>query len=250
MSNIAATPCSNCIHSNGGTICKYDLKTIIDDKEKMAAPGFCREFSTTQIARMPYGITAVIYFDQGDLLSDLIKTLMHLYRQNESAPIHARDEPLDQIKQFVIMDNTLECNKDLFATLQALGLPGLRLEQELESISFEKAIHYGITRYAKSDFTLALKAGYMFDYLFDICDFSGADRYVFMKIDESQGLYLNQGFRQLGGGERFLQRVSAFDNSEDDLIVNYRDLLDEWHKERQDSIDDLHKFLKVGKYEK
>jgi hypothetical protein len=224
MYNIAATPCVECIHSNGGKWCKLKLKTILNEKkDKIIGPGFCREFSTTQMARTPYGITAMIYFDKGDPLSSLVKTLVYLNHQNKQAPARAQDEPLDQIKQYVVMDNTLELNTDLFPLLQALGLLEVRLEQEFEPISFEKAVHYTINRYAKFDFTLALKAGSMFAGLWQMCDFDENDRYVFMRVEESQGLYLNQAFQQLGGGESFLQRLSNFDNCDEDLIVNYQD---------------------------
>ncbi len=230
MDNLAGTPCENCIHNKDGK-CLKELKTTLNDKNQMIAGGFCRCFSKTMLARTPYGVAAVIYFDQGDLLSDLIKTLMNLRYQNEQAPITAQDEPLDQIQQYVIIDNTLENNTDLFPTLQALNLCGLRMEREIQPISFEKAIHHGINRYAKFDYTLALKTGSMFDGVWDICYFDESDRFVFIEIDGSQGLYLNQGFRQLGGGERFLQNLSRFDNDQEDLILTYKDL-----KQRQETL--------------
>ena len=211
MDNIASTPCSECIHNKDGK-CLEELKTTLNDKDQMIAGGFCRCFSKTMLARTLYGVTAVIYFDQGDLLSSLIKTLMSLRKQDKS---------VDQIQQYVIIDNTLENNTDLFPILQALNLHGLRMEREIEPISFEKAIHHSVNRYAKFDYTLALKVGSTFTGLYDLCYFDESDRFVFIEIDESQGLYLNQGFRQLGGGERFLERLSKFDNSQDDLIITY-----------------------------
>ena len=149
-------------------------------------------------------------FTHGTNHSGLIKTLMSLRKQDKS---------VDQIQQYVIIDNTLENNTDLFPTLQALNLHGLRMERELEPISFEKAIHHGVNRYAKFDYTLAIKVGSTFVGLYDLCYFDESDRFVFIEIDGSQGLYLNQGFRQLGGGEQFLKRLSKFDNSQDDLII-------------------------------
>lgn len=211
MDDLAATPCENCIHKKNNA-CDLELKTILNDKNKLLGPGFCRCFSKTQLARTPYGVTAVIYFDQGDLLSSLIKTLMSLRKQDKS---------VDQIQQYVIIDNTLKNNTDLFPTLQALNLHGLRMEREIKPISFEKAIHHGINRYAKFDYTLAIKVGSTFNDLYSLCYFDETDRFVFVIIDGSQGLYLNQGFRQLGGGERFLQNLSNFDNSQDDLIITH-----------------------------
>ncbi len=215
MDNLASTPCVGCIHNKDGK-CLQELKMTLNDKDQMLAPGFCRCFSKTMFARTLYGVTAVLYFNQGDVLSDLIKILMSLQRQNIEGA-----EPLDQIKQYVIIDNTLEHNKDLFNILRALNLPGLRMEREIEPISFEKAIHHSINRYAKFDYTLALKVESTFNGLYSLCDFDGGDRFVFIKIDGSQGLYLNQGFRQLGGGERFLQNLSRFDNDQEDLILIY-----------------------------
>ncbi len=215
MNNLAATPCAGCIH-NKDEKCLHELKTTLNDKDQIIAPGFCRCFSKTQLARMLYGVTAVIYFNQGDLLSGLIKTLMSLRKQDKS---------VNQIEQYVIIDNTLENNTDLFPILQVLNLHGLRMERELEPISFEKAIHHGIIRYAKFDYTLGLKVGSIFTGLdnlcsfYDLCNFDESDRFVFIEIDGSQGLYLNQGFKQLGGGERFLQNLCNFDNSEEDLII-------------------------------
>lgn len=223
MDNLATTPCAECVHSNSGKWCKLKLKTTLNEKkDKIIAPGFCRAFSKTQLARMLYGVTVVIYFDQGDLLSDLIKILMSLKQQDEVYLPYAPDETSSQIQQYVIIDNTLENNTDLFLILRALNLCGLRMERELEPISFEKAIHYGINRYAKFDYTLALKVGSAFVGLYDLCDFNESDRFVFIEIDGSQGLYLNQGFRQLGGGENFIQRLSNFDNCDEDLIIKYK----------------------------
>ncbi len=225
MDNLAGTPCAECIHNKDGK-CLQELKTTLNDKDQMIAGGFCRCFSKTQLARTLYGVTAVIYFDQGDVLSDLIKTLMNLDFQNQQTPMHDPEEPLGQIQQYVVIDNTLENNTDLFPVLQALNLCGLRMEREIEPISFEKAIHHSINRYAKFDYTLALKVGSTFNGLYNLCDFDEGDRFVFIQIDGSQGLYLNQGFRQLGGGERFLQNLSKFDNSEEDLILTYQQVVD------------------------
>ncbi len=219
MDNLAGTPCAECIHNKDGK-CLQELKTTLNNKDQMIAGGFCRCFSKTMFARTLYGVTAVIYFDQGDLLSDLIKILMSLKQQDEVYLPHSPDETLSQIQQYVIIDNTLENNTDLFPILQALNLCGLRMEREIEPISFEKAIHHSINRYAKFDYTLALKVGSTFNGLYHLCDFDESDRFVFVIVDGSQGLYLNQGFRQLGGGEQFLERLSKFDNSSD-LIMYY-----------------------------
>lgn len=247
MNNVAATPCINCIHSNNGKWCKFKLHTVLNEaQDKIIAPGFCRSFSQTQIARTPYGITVVIYFDKGNLLSDLIKTLTNLRIQNKSCQAHALDEPFDQIKQYVIIDNTLEHNKDLFDILRALVLGcEIRLEQEFEHISFEKAIHYGITRYAKFDYTLALKTESTFGDLWGICDFDITDRFVFIDLDDSQGLYLNQAFKQLGGGECFLQRLSNFDNYHEDLVVKCQDFINKRWLNSKEAIDDIYKILEV-----
>ncbi len=214
MSNIAKTPCKLCIF-NQPLRCWQGLKQVVEDQQRIA-PGWCRAFTTDKDTyySLPTTYAAFIYLDQTNDYDNLHPTIMSL--MGLQFPI---------IKQLIVFDNTgSKRNKKLHNILGSYGIDKFKLEQRLESdTSFEKAIHITLKKYAKEDYLIVLKAGSKFPKQAKLPCCLVNDRHVIWEFRDKEGIYLRKAFLQLGGGERFIDKLLCFENHKD--LIKPMDIL-------------------------